>query len=150
MALGGWLAGLVFDHFGHYHPAFFMGFVVNLANIAIMLFLLPRWLAHRRATRAARLDSAYAAIRAHDPSFTLPLFLNGARTAFEMIVQAFAEGDRKTLKQLLSSDVYENFDGAMRDREARNEKLENTLIRIVSTDAAEAEVENACGRKPRS
>ena len=58
MALGGWLAGLVFDHFGHYHPAFFMGFVVNLANIAIMLFLLPRWLAHRRATRAARLAPA--------------------------------------------------------------------------------------------
>lgn len=91
---------------------------------------------------AGPIDQAVAAIRAHDPSFTLPLFLNGARTAFEMIVQAFAEGDRKTLKQLLSSDVYENFDGAMRDREARNEKLENTLIRIVSTDAAEAEIEH--------
>jgi predicted lipid-binding transport protein (Tim44 family) len=91
---------------------------------------------------AGPLDKAVAEIRAHDSSFTLTLFVSGARTAFEMIVQAFAEGDRKTLKQLLSSDVYENFDSAMRGREARNEKLENTLIRIVSTDASEAEVEH--------
>lgn len=94
------------------------------------------------AAPAGPFDTAVAEIRAHDPSFTLALFISGARTAFEMIVQAFAEGDRKTLKQLLSSDVYENFDAAMRDRETRNEKLENTLIRIVSTDATEAEVEH--------
>jgi predicted lipid-binding transport protein (Tim44 family) len=88
------------------------------------------------------LEAAFADIRAHDPRFDLPEFLTGARAAFEMIVQGFAEGDRKILKQLLSADVYENFDHAMRERESRNETLENTLVRIVSTDATEAEVEN--------
>jgi predicted lipid-binding transport protein (Tim44 family) len=91
---------------------------------------------------AGPLDAGVAEMRAYDPSFDLKEFLNGARAAFEMIVQGFAEGDRKTLKMLLSADVFENFDAAMRDREARNETLENTLIRIVSVDPTETEVEH--------
>jgi predicted lipid-binding transport protein (Tim44 family) len=91
---------------------------------------------------AGPLDAGVAAMRAHDPSFDLKEFVTGARSAFEMIVQGFAEGDRKTLKMLLSAEVYENFDSAMRDRESRNETLENTLIRIVSVDPTEAEVEH--------
>lgn len=87
-------------------------------------------------------DSGVADIRRLDPQFNLAEFLNGARTAFEMIVEAFAHGDRKTLKQLLNNDVFENFDGAVREREQRNETLENTLIRIVSTEASEVEVEH--------
>lgn len=91
---------------------------------------------------AGPLDAGIAEMRAHDPRFDLKEFVSGARAAFEMIVQGFAEGDRKTLKELLSTEVYDNFDGAMRDRESRNEILENTLIRIVSVDATEAEVEH--------
>lgn len=87
-------------------------------------------------------DAGIAAIRRLDARFDLKEFLSGARTAFEMIVEAFAHGDRKTLKQLLNNDVFENFDGAIREREQRNETLENTLIRIVSTDATEVEVEH--------
>lgn len=94
------------------------------------------------AEPAGPLDKAAAEIRAHDPRFDMAEFLTGARAAFEMIVQGFAEGDRKVLKQLLNSDVYDNFDAAMRDRESRNETLENTLIRIVSTDVVEADVEH--------
>jgi predicted lipid-binding transport protein (Tim44 family) len=96
---------------------------------------------HPVAGPAGPLDAGVAEMRARDPSFDLKEFLAGARAAFEMIVQGFAEGDRKTLKQLLSAEVYENFDHAMRDRESRNETLENTLIRIVSVDPTEAEVE---------
>jgi MFS family permease len=44
MALGGWLAGRIFDAMGHYHMAFYLGFVFNLANIALGCFLLWRWL----------------------------------------------------------------------------------------------------------
>ena len=91
---------------------------------------------------AGPLDAGIADMRAHDPRFDLKEFVAGARAAFEMIVQGFAEGDRKTLQQLLSTEVYDNFDGAMRDRESRNETLENTLIRIVSVDPTEVEVEH--------
>ena len=94
------------------------------------------------ADRAMQTSAGIADMRAHDPRFDLKEFVAGARAAFEMIVQGFAEGDRKTLKELLSSEVYDYFDGAMRDRESRNEILENTLIRIVSVDATEAEVEH--------
>lgn len=44
MALGGWLAGRIFDAMGHYHMAFYLGLVFNLANIALGGFLLWRWL----------------------------------------------------------------------------------------------------------
>lgn len=88
------------------------------------------------------LDAGAAQIKAVDPRFDMREFVGGARAAFEMIVQAFAEGDRKTLKQLLNAEVYENFESAIADRETKNETLENTLIRIVTTDATEVEVEH--------
>lgn len=46
-----------------------------------------------------------------DPTFRPKEFLNGARMAYEMIVMGFADGDRKTLKNLLSKEV---FDGSRR------------------------------------
>ena len=48
-----------------------------------------------------------------DPSFNPKEFINGAKLAYEMIVVAFADGDRKTLKNLLSREVYEGFDAAI-------------------------------------
>ena len=55
-----------------------------------------------------------AAVRARDPYFDVGRFLGGAKSAYEMIVVAFAQGDRRTLKDLLSSEVYESFEGAIR------------------------------------
>jgi predicted lipid-binding transport protein (Tim44 family) len=57
--------------------------------------------------------SGLAAVRARDPGFDLAQFLGGARGAYEMIVQAFAAGDRATLKKLLSTQVMAGFDGAI-------------------------------------
>src|ERR1700749_2368225 len=50
------------------------------------------------------------AIAAQDTSFDPRHFLSGARSAYEMIVLAFANGDRRALKDLLSSEVYDSFD----------------------------------------
>jgi len=67
-----------------------------------------------------------AAIRARDPAFDLSHFLHGAKSAYEMIVRAFAEGDRETLRNLLSDEVYGSFDSALSAREAegRSEQVE--------------------------
>jgi predicted lipid-binding transport protein (Tim44 family) len=67
-----------------------------------------------------------AAIKARDPSFDVSGFLVGARQAYEMIVRAFAEGDRATLKRLISPSVYQTFDNAIAQREAegRSESVE--------------------------
>ena len=51
-----------------------------------------------------------------------------------MIVLAFANGDRRSLKDLLSSEVYESFDAVIKDREKLEQKSET---RFVSTDKAE-------------
>src|SRR5262247_3993596 len=57
-----------------------------------------------------------------------------ARDAYEMVVSAFAEGDQRTLKNLLSREVYEGFEAAIREREGRGETVET---RFVSIDKAE-------------
>jgi len=79
---------------------------------------------------AAGLD----AIAAADRDFDAARFLTGARAAYEMIVTAFAEGDRRNLKSLLSREVYEGFESAITDREHRGETAET---RFVSIDQAE-------------
>ena len=67
-----------------------------------------------------------AAVRAKDPSFDVSRFLAGAKSAYEMIVKAFAEGDRATLKNLLAPPVYASFEAAIAQREAegRTETVE--------------------------
>lgn len=70
--------------------------------------------------------SGLAAVRARDPSFDIGHFLAGAKSAYEMIVKAFATGDRATLKNLLSPGVMAGFDSAIAAREAdgRTESVE--------------------------
>jgi len=91
-----------------------------------------RWkgIAESGSPVAVGLDAIVAADRAFDPAH----FLTGARAAYEMIVTAFAEGDRRNLKNLLSRDVYEGFETAIGEREKRGETAET---RFVSIDQAE-------------
>ncbi len=77
-----------------------------------------------------------------DPSFDPTHFLDGSKAAYEMIVMGFADGDEAVLKQLLGSDVYDGFETAIREREAKGEKVESTLVGINKADIIEAEVKN--------
>jgi len=90
----------------------------------------PRWkgFAEPGSNVAAGLD----AIAGADPSFSPDGFLSGARSAYEMIVTAFAAGDRKTLGNLLAPDVMDNFSKAIDARLARGETMETTLVSIDS------------------
>jgi predicted lipid-binding transport protein (Tim44 family) len=74
------------------------------------------------------------AIVAQDSSFDPRHFISGARSAYEMIVLAFANGDRRALKDLLSGEVYDSFDAVIKDREKHEQKTET---RFVSIDKAE-------------
>lgn len=67
-----------------------------------------------------------AALKSKQPDFDPNKFVTGARTAYEQIVAAYAEGDRETLRPLLSAEVMANFEQAMAAREAagRTEKVE--------------------------
>ena len=80
------------------------------------------------------------AIVAKDASFDPKHFLTGARAAYEMIVTAYAQGDRRTLKNLLSKEVYDGFEQAIKDRETRGEKAETRFVSIDKADITGAEV----------
>ncbi|CAN7492035.1 Tim44/TimA family putative adaptor protein [Rhizobium rhizogenes] len=77
-----------------------------------------------------------------DPSFNPKEFVNGARMAYEMIVMAFADGDRNALKGLLSREVYEGFDAAITDRETKGEKVKSTFVGIDKADIVSAEMKD--------
>jgi predicted lipid-binding transport protein (Tim44 family) len=80
------------------------------------------------------------AIVADDASFEPQHFIAGARAAYEMIVNAYAEGDRRTLKNLLSRDVYDGFEAVIKDREGRGETAETKFVSIDSTEITAAEM----------
>jgi predicted lipid-binding transport protein (Tim44 family) len=75
-----------------------------------------------------------------EPVFDPRAFLGGAKAAYEMIVTAFAQGDRKTLKPLLARDVYDGFERAITEREKKGEKVETTFVSIDKAEIAGAEV----------
>lgn len=85
---------------------------------------------------AASLDAVVKA----QPDFDAKHFLTGAKAAYEMIVTAFAEGDRKTLKNLLAKDVFDGFAHEIGEREKRGETLETRFVAIEKTDLTAAEV----------
>lgn len=80
------------------------------------------------------------AIAAEEPGFDAQHFVTGARAAYEMIVLAFADGDRRSLKNLLSREVYEGFEAAISDRESRGEKAETRFVSIDRADITGAEM----------
>ncbi|MBR1205426.1 Tim44 domain-containing protein [Bradyrhizobium sp. Pear77] len=79
------------------------------------------------------------AVVAQDSSFDPRHFLSGARSAYEMIVLAFANGDRRALRDLLSAEVYESFEAAIKDREKHEQKTETRFVSIDKAEIVSAE-----------
>lgn len=75
-------------------------------------------------------ERALREIAAADSKFNLAQFLEGARGAYRMILEAFWKGDRETLRELCDDDVYAGFIAAIDARVAAGETLDNTLIRV--------------------
>lgn len=90
--------------------------------------------AHGNATLAEGLTQ----IKLADPSFDPVSFAAGARSAFEMILEAFAKSEIDKIKKFLSPEVHGNFAEAVKTRDTAGEKLENTLVGIRSAEIAEA------------
>lgn len=82
-----------------------------------------------------------AQIKIADSSFDPDEFVGGAQSAFEIIVQNFADGNKKGLRTLLNDEVYDNFTAAINDREKAGETLETTVIGIKKANIVEARLE---------
>ncbi|MQV99627.1 Tim44/TimA family putative adaptor protein [Sinorhizobium medicae] len=89
------------------------------------------------------LNAQLRAVTDADPNFNPVEFLNGAKMAYEMIVMAFADGDRKTLKGLLSREVYEGFEAAIAERENKGEVVKSTFVGIDKADIVHAEIKDS-------
>lgn len=87
---------------------------------------------------AGPLGEGIADIRASSPDFRLDTFLSGARMAFEMIVQAYADGDVKVLRPLLADEVYGPFANAIEQRRRTGEVLVSELMGIRTVEATDA------------
>ena len=93
----------------------------------------------RLAETGTALNEGLKKIVEADDMFDPEEFLGGAKSAYEYIVTAFAAGDRKTLKNLLSTDVFDGFSEAIKDREQRDETIDFSFVginkaKIVSAD----------------
>jgi predicted lipid-binding transport protein (Tim44 family) len=75
-----------------------------------------------------------------DSSFNPKEFVGGATMAYEMIVSAYADGDRKTLKSLLSREVFDGFVAAIDEREARGETVRSNFVGIEKANIIQAEM----------
>lgn len=93
--------------------------------------------AHGDATVASGLN----AIAEADPAFSPKSFMEGAKAAYEMIVTAFAQGDRKTLRNLLEKDVYDGFEKAIAEREAAGRKVDFTFVGLPRIEISEVELD---------
>jgi len=85
-------------------------------------------------------------IRRADPSFDPSHFLQGARAAFELIVSAFAKGDKAGLRPLLSDEVYQPFSATIDERAAAKETVETRDLRLDNAEIADADLAGRTAR----
>ena len=98
-------------------------------------------LTFERAEPGSALHLGLSQIKKADKSFNADEFVKGACMAFEMIIQAFADGNMDGVKPYLSKDVYQNFTGAIKARAETGEFLDTTIVGINKSDILEARME---------
>lgn len=84
--------------------------------------------------------SGLDAIAAADRSFAPAAFLAGARSAYEMVVQAFAAGDRPALQSLMAPEAFANFDAAIQARASAGHVMTTTVVSIDGVKVAAAQL----------
>lgn len=89
-----------------------------------------------------KLIAGVDAMREADPSFSVNQFLDGAKGAFEWVINAYNEGDTETLKNLMAPELFAEYQAAMNAANALEEKPETTLVKIVDAQLISAAVEN--------
>lgn len=82
------------------------------------------------APPGSELAASLEKIAEADPAFTPRSFVDGAKMAYEMILEAFAKGDKPALKNLLSKDVFDGFSRAIDEREAQGQRVESRFVGV--------------------
>lgn len=88
----------------------------------------PVWTGY--AEKDSELATALERIAEADPSFTPRSFVEGAKMAYEMIIDGFAKGDKAALKNLLSKDVFDGFARVIDERQANGQRVDSRFVGI--------------------
>ena len=122
--------------------------IILLAMIAGFIFLRLRGILGKKTGFEEDIDASFA----HEappskPSIDLNAdtfdenakkeFINGAKIAYETIITNFAKGKLKDIKSLLDKNVYQQFEEAIKDRDAKKLSSETTFIGINSAEVKE-------------
>jgi predicted lipid-binding transport protein (Tim44 family) len=84
-------------------------------------------------------------IKSRDKNFSFSQFINGAKTAFEMVLKAFSNNDREVLKSLLDKDVLSDFEATLEEEIKNNRKPQTILVAIHDAYLRQAELNgNIC------
>lgn len=113
----------------------------NTAKPAAQIIDLPR-----NPNLHPSVEEGVRAIAVADRSFDLTTFLEGAKGAYAMILEAFWNGDKDTLRDLCELDVYQSFAGAIDAREEAGHTLDNALVRIEDATVRGAELDGSTAR----
>ena len=88
----------------------------------------PIWTGYAEA--GSELANALRDISERDSSFSPRSFVEGAKAAYEMIIDGFAKGDKSLLKNLLSKEVFEGFSRAIDERNAQGQRVDSRFVGI--------------------
>lgn len=102
--------------------------------------------AQQRTNLQPVVEQGVRAIAAADRSFDITGFVEGAKSAYAMVLDAFWSGDKDTLRELCDADVYAGFAAAIEAREAAGETVANKLIRIEDAVVRDAELDGRTAR----
>jgi len=91
-------------------------------------------------------EGGLRALIAADPTFDVAQFIEGAKSAYRMILEAFWKGDESTLEWLTERDVRDAFAQAIAERNAAGHVLDNRLVSIERAVVTEASVEGGVAR----
>ncbi len=91
--------------------------------------------------RDTPLGKTLSRIMMADHGFDPDSFLDGARGAYQMVTTAFAEGDRETLRTLLSPDVLRDFEAAIAEREQADRTMQTTIVDMLKSEITEARLD---------
>lgn len=87
-------------------------------------------------------ETGLGAIARAEPDFSPARFIDGAKTAYAMILEAFASGDRETLRDLLTENVFAVYDAAITAREKDSLTQITDLGRLRVSQIKNARIEN--------
>lgn len=81
-----------------------------------------------------------------DAAFDAVAFLDGAWTAYEKIVRAYADGDTASLQPLLGGEAYSVFEAAIAERRRKGEQVELIFVRIQPPEIVETDIQTGIAR----